>query len=256
MLHRGCDLEKPRSAPGARGNASAPRRPRLARRRLLVRRRPQGDPFNRGARAAPSLSRPSSAATPTSRLDHRPRRPDRGVASHDPRPRSARSEISERDLLTADGRRFRNRRGSMAADYALHDGESAEVAGPLRSSTCPASSAAPALDVRRRLFARHRRSSTPWSAFAIGQKPTGAKDPYGLRRVALGGCGTDRDANRTRPARRSPASPWFARTSPASAGNAPPTTWPRKSTTTRWSGCAPGTSTATAASRPICSTPC
>jgi glycyl-tRNA synthetase beta chain len=75
----------------------------------------------------------------------------------------------------------------MGRYYALHDGEDAQVALALdeqyqprfAGDTLPASETGQALAIAERL-------DTLVGIFAIGQTPTGDKDPFGLRRSALG----------------------------------------------------------------------
>jgi glycyl-tRNA synthetase beta chain len=75
----------------------------------------------------------------------------------------------------------------MGRYYALHDGEPADVAAALAEQylprfagdLLPASGPGLALAVADKL-------DTLVGIFAIGQKPTGTRDPYGLRRSALG----------------------------------------------------------------------
>jgi len=97
------------------------------------------------------------------------------------------AELSKCDLLTAMVGEFPELQGLMGKYYAEHDGESRDVALALEEQYLPR-------------FAGDRLPQTPsgialaiadkldtiTGIFAIGQKPTGARDPFGLRRAALG----------------------------------------------------------------------
>jgi glycyl-tRNA synthetase beta chain len=97
------------------------------------------------------------------------------------------AELAKCDLLTAMVGEFPELQGVMGRYYALHDGEPDEVAAALAEQylprfagdLLPSTSAGLALAIADKL-------DTLVGIFAIGQKPTGAKDPYGLRRAALG----------------------------------------------------------------------
>ncbi len=107
---------------------------------------------------------------------------------------NAPSHISERagkmckaDLLTEMVFEFPELQGIMGCYYALHDGEPAEVAQAIRESYYPrfAKDILPASPVGITL-ALADRLDTLIGIFGIGQTPTGDKDPFGLRRAALG----------------------------------------------------------------------
>jgi glycyl-tRNA synthetase beta chain len=97
------------------------------------------------------------------------------------------AELAKCDLLTAMVGEFPELQGLMGRYYAKHDGEPAEVAAALEEQyrprfagdALPGTGAGLALAVADKL-------DTLVGIFAIGQKPTGTKDPYGLRRAALG----------------------------------------------------------------------
>ena len=97
------------------------------------------------------------------------------------------AELAKCDLLTAMVGEFPELQGVMGRYYALHDGEPDVVAAALAEQylprfagdLLPSTSAGLALAIADKL-------DTLVGIFAIGQKPTGAKDPYGLRRAALG----------------------------------------------------------------------
>ena len=109
------------------------------------------------------------------------------VAGHDPATAQRAAEISKCDLLTAMVGEFPELQGVMGRYYARHDGESAEVAAAIAEQYMPrfAGDALPATGAGLAL-AMADKLDTLVGIFAIGQKPTGTKDPYGLRRAALG----------------------------------------------------------------------
>jgi glycyl-tRNA synthetase beta chain len=95
--------------------------------------------------------------------------------------------LSKCDLLTAMVGEFPELQGIMGSYYAQADGEPHEVAGAIREhylpraagDELPATRAGVAVAIADKL-------DTIAGIFAIGGKPTGTKDPYGLRRAALG----------------------------------------------------------------------
>jgi glycyl-tRNA synthetase beta chain len=106
-------------------------------------------------------------------------------AADEPAERAA--ELAKADLLTGMVGEFPELQGVMGRYYALHDGEPAEVADAIEAHYRPR-------------FAGDQLPESPVSCavaladklyllagfFGIGQQPTGEKDPYGLRRAALG----------------------------------------------------------------------
>ncbi len=97
------------------------------------------------------------------------------------------AELCKCDLLSAMVGEFPELQGIMGSYYAQADGESAEVAGALREhylprgagDELPASRTGIAVAIADKL-------DTLAGIFAIGEKPSGTKDPFGLRRAALG----------------------------------------------------------------------
>ena len=97
------------------------------------------------------------------------------------------AELSKADLLSAMVGEFPELQGVMGRYYALHDGERSEVAEAIESHYRPRYAGdrlpqglvgcAVALADKLYLLA---------GFFGIGQQPTGDKDPFGLRRAALG----------------------------------------------------------------------
>ena len=82
---------------------------------------------------------------------------------------------------------FPELQGLMGRYYALHDGEPDAVAAAIAEQYLPrfAGDALPATGAGLALAVADK-LDTIVGIFAIGQKPTGARDPFGLRRAALG----------------------------------------------------------------------
>ncbi len=95
--------------------------------------------------------------------------------------------LSKCDLQTQMVFEFTELQGTMGRYYARHGGEPEQVAKALEEQYWPrhAGDALPETGVGQ-VLALADRLDTLVGIFAIGQKPTGAKDPYGLRRAALG----------------------------------------------------------------------
>ena len=97
------------------------------------------------------------------------------------------ARLSKCDLLSAMVGEFPELQGLMGKYYAQHDGEDAEVATALEEQywprfagdRLPATKTGIALSIADKL-------DTIAGIFCIGQKPTGTRDPFGLRRAALG----------------------------------------------------------------------
>jgi glycyl-tRNA synthetase beta chain len=97
------------------------------------------------------------------------------------------AELCKCDLLTAMVGEFPELQGIMGTYYALADGEDPEVANAIQEhyqprgagDELPASRTGIALAIADKL-------DTLAGIFAIGEKPTGTKDPFGLRRAAIG----------------------------------------------------------------------
>jgi glycyl-tRNA synthetase beta chain len=95
--------------------------------------------------------------------------------------------LSKCDLLTNMVFEFPELQGVMGRYYALHDGEDPEVANALDEQYQPrfAGDILPST-MTGQILAVAERLDTLTGIFAIGQTPTGDKDPFGLRRAALG----------------------------------------------------------------------
>src|SRR6266700_3957961 len=97
------------------------------------------------------------------------------------------AELSKADLLTAMVGEFPELQGVMGRYYALHDGEPREVADAIEAHYHPrfAGDAVPHGSVACAV-ALAEKIDTLIGLFAVGAVPTGDKDPFGLRRAALG----------------------------------------------------------------------
>ncbi len=97
------------------------------------------------------------------------------------------AELAKCDLLTGLVGEFPELQGTMGAYYARHDGEPADVAAAMAEQYLPrfAGDALPATGVGTAL-ALADKLDTIVAIFACGQKPSGTKDPFALRRLALG----------------------------------------------------------------------
>ena len=97
------------------------------------------------------------------------------------------AELCKCDLMTEMVGEFGSLQGVMGRYYANHDGENEEVAASLEEyykpkfagDTLPQSITSQSVAIADRL-------DTLVGIFAIGQTPTGDKDPFALRRAALG----------------------------------------------------------------------
>ena len=97
------------------------------------------------------------------------------------------AELCKCDLLTAMVGEFPELQGIMGSYYALADGEDREIATAIREHYQPrgAGDDLPATDTGTTL-ALADKLDTLAGIFAIGEKPSGTKDPFGLRRAAIG----------------------------------------------------------------------
>ncbi|MEO9079884.1 MAG: glycine--tRNA ligase subunit beta [Rhodanobacter sp.] len=97
------------------------------------------------------------------------------------------ASLSKCDLLTRMVGEFPELQGVMGRYYAHHDGESAAVADALDSYYQPRFGGdAIAADALGQVLAVAERLDTLAGIFAVGMKPGGNKDPFALRRAALG----------------------------------------------------------------------
>ena len=95
--------------------------------------------------------------------------------------------LSKADLLTGMVGEFPELQGTMGRTYALHDGEPPEVADAIEAHYRPrfAGDALPEGKVACAVALADKLDALA-GLFGIGQAPTGERDPFGLRRAALG----------------------------------------------------------------------
>jgi len=97
------------------------------------------------------------------------------------------AELCKCDLLTAMVGEFPELQGIMGTYYALADGEAGEVAVAIREHYLPRGAGDELPETHAGLaVAIADKLDTLAGIFEIGEKPTGAKDPFGLRRAAIG----------------------------------------------------------------------
>ena len=97
------------------------------------------------------------------------------------------AKLAKCDLVTQMVGEFPELQGIMGRYYALADGERAEVADAIRdhyspvgpSDSCPSAPLSVAVALADKI-------TNLASFWRVGEKPTGSKDPYALRRAALG----------------------------------------------------------------------
>ncbi|HEX6929535.1 MAG TPA: glycine--tRNA ligase subunit beta [Gammaproteobacteria bacterium] len=97
------------------------------------------------------------------------------------------ASLSKTDLVTDMVFEFTELQGVMGRYYARHDGEDAEVAKAIFEQYLPrfAGDALPETKAGQALAIADK-LDTICGIFSIGQKPSGSKDPFALRRLALG----------------------------------------------------------------------
>ncbi|MFT5503579.1 MAG: glycyl-tRNA synthetase beta chain [Gammaproteobacteria bacterium] len=95
--------------------------------------------------------------------------------------------LAKCDLLTDMVGEFPKLQGIMGQYYASHDGETTDIASAISQHYWPRFSGdkLPESIVAQSLALADRLDSLV-AIFALGQKPTGVKDPFGLRRAAVG----------------------------------------------------------------------
>ncbi|HEX4971841.1 MAG TPA: glycine--tRNA ligase subunit beta [Steroidobacteraceae bacterium] len=97
------------------------------------------------------------------------------------------AELSKCDLLTLMVGEFPELQGLMGKYYAQHDAEPPDVCAALEEQYWPRFSGDRVPETRTGIaLALADKLDTLAGIFAIGQKPTGTRDPFGLRRAALG----------------------------------------------------------------------
>jgi glycyl-tRNA synthetase beta chain len=105
----------------------------------------------------------------------------------DPAKATRAAALAKADLSSGMVGEFPELQGIMGRYYALHDGESAEVADAIRAhyqplgpaDACPSAPISVAVALAEKI-------DTLAGFWSIDEKPTGSKDPFALRRAALG----------------------------------------------------------------------
>jgi glycyl-tRNA synthetase beta chain len=109
------------------------------------------------------------------------------AAGVDPEQAAAAARLAKCDLMSLMVGEFPELQGSMGRTYALAQGQQAAVADALDEVYAPRQAGAPiAPSALGRVLAIAERLDTLAGIFAVGLKPTGSKDPFALRRAALG----------------------------------------------------------------------
>ncbi len=110
-----------------------------------------------------------------------------GQLGFDPAETARAAALAKCDLLSNMVGEFPSLQGVMGRHYAQHAGEGGDIAAAIEEQYLPrhAGDRLPQTDCGRAIAIADR-LDTLIGIFAIGQKPTGEKDPFGLRRAALG----------------------------------------------------------------------
>lgn len=97
------------------------------------------------------------------------------------------AQLAKSDLVTEMVFEFTDLQGLMGYHYALHDGEDNEVAKALQEQYLPKGADSDLPETQTGcVLALADRIDTLIGIFGIGQQPSGNKDPFALRRAALG----------------------------------------------------------------------
>ena len=113
----------------------------------------------------------------------------------DPQLAERAAQLSKFDLMTRMVGEFPELQGTMGRYYAATAGEPAELAAALDEAYMPRFAGdAIAPSALGRVLAIAERADTLAGGFAVGLRPTGNKDPFALRRAALGLARTDIEA--------------------------------------------------------------
>jgi glycyl-tRNA synthetase beta chain len=97
------------------------------------------------------------------------------------------AELAKCDLVTAMVGEFPELQGTMGRYYALADGAGEEVAAAIEEQYLPRFAGDRLPSTRTgQVLAVAEKLDTIAGIFAIGQRPTGNRDPFGIRRAALG----------------------------------------------------------------------
>tara|TARA_Y100001934_G_scaffold103870_2_gene127704 strand:- start:695 stop:2734 length:2040 start_codon:yes stop_codon:yes gene_type:complete len=97
------------------------------------------------------------------------------------------AELCKADLVTDMVIEFTDLQGIMGGHYARHDGESQAVAEAITQHYRPTGAGSPVPDsLEGCCVAIADKADNLVGLFGIGEPPTGSRDPFGLRRAALG----------------------------------------------------------------------
>lgn len=106
---------------------------------------------------------------------------------YDPALAERAAELAKCDLVTAMVGEFAGLQGIMGRHYATHAGEDPCVAAAMEEQYLPRHAGDRLPDSAcGRVLSLVDKLDTLVGIFAIGERPTGVKDPYGLRRAAIG----------------------------------------------------------------------
>ncbi len=110
-----------------------------------------------------------------------------GLLGYDEELAARAAYLGKCDLMTAMIFEFGSLQGVMGRYYAKHSGEDPAVCAALEEQYLPrhAGDRLPATDCGR-ILSLAEKLDTLVGIFAIGQRPSGVKDPYALRRAAIG----------------------------------------------------------------------
>lgn len=97
------------------------------------------------------------------------------------------ARLAKADQVSVMVREFADLEGAMGETYARIEGFPADVAQAIREQYLPdAAGGDPPRSVAGALLATAEKVDNVVAAFACGEPPSGSKDPYGLRRAAMG----------------------------------------------------------------------
>lgn len=110
-----------------------------------------------------------------------------GILGYDEELAARAAHLAKCDLMTSMIFEFGNLQGIMGRYYAYHSGENPAVCVAIEEQYLPrhAGDILPVTDCGR-ILSLADKLDTMVGIFAIGQRPTGVKDPYALRRAAIG----------------------------------------------------------------------
>jgi glycyl-tRNA synthetase beta chain len=101
----------------------------------------------------------------------------------------AAARLAKADQASELVREFPDLEGAIGAEYARLAGQPEDVCRAIEEHYLPGGAEAPLPSTEAgRLVAAADKSDTLGMAFSLGHRPTGSRDPYGLRRAAIGLC--------------------------------------------------------------------